>query len=93
MTYRLGGDCSILLSYGRSPRPHVLWTFQCEAAKLGAIGPLLAGLIMDNLNPDLVWYLAGLSALLAAAGYMWLQLRGAERVEPEVKPERSETAA
>jgi MFS family permease len=58
-----------------------------------AIGPLLAGVIMDNLNPDLVWYLSGLIGLIAAAGYLWLQQRGARRIEPEVEPERSETVA
>jgi MFS family permease len=58
-----------------------------------AIGPLLAGLIMDNLNPDWVWYLSGLIGLIAAAGYLWLQLRGTGRVEPELELESSETAA
>ncbi|MFN2222031.1 MAG: MDR family MFS transporter, partial [Candidatus Promineifilaceae bacterium] len=52
-----------------------------------AIGPLLAGLIMDNLNPDLVWYLSGLIGLIAAAGYLWLQLRGAQRVGPALETE------
>lgn len=56
-----------------------------------AIGPLLAGLIMDNLNPDLVWYLSGLIGLIAAAGYLWLQLQGAGRIAPEPEPESSET--
>ncbi len=58
-----------------------------------AIGPFLAGLIMDNTNPDLVWYLSGLIGLTAAACYLWLQLRGAGRVEPEIELESSETAA
>jgi predicted MFS family arabinose efflux permease len=30
-----------------------------------AAGPLLAGLIMDNLNPRLVWFAASLSMVLA----------------------------
>ncbi len=58
-----------------------------------AIGPLLAGLIIDNLNPDLVWYLSGLIGLIAAAGYLWLQRQGARRIEPEVDLEHSETIA
>jgi MFS family permease len=58
-----------------------------------AIGPLLAGLIMDNLNPDLVWYLSGLVGLFAVAGYLWLQLRDARRIGTEAETESSETAA
>lgn len=40
-----------------------------------AIGPLLAGLVMDYLNPDWVWYIAGVLGLVAAGGYYWLELR------------------
>jgi len=32
-------------------------------------GPLAAGLIMDNYDPNLVWYLAGIIGLVAAFGY------------------------
>jgi MFS family permease len=35
-------------------------------------GPLLAGLIMDNYDPNLVWYLAGIIGLVAAFGYLLL---------------------
>jgi MFS family permease len=35
-------------------------------------GPLAAGLIMDNYNPNLVWYLSGIIGLLAAFGYWQL---------------------
>jgi MFS family permease len=38
-----------------------------------AVGPLLAGLVMDNANPDWVWYLAGMVGLLAAGGFYWLE--------------------
>jgi MFS family permease len=38
-----------------------------------AVGPLLAGLVMDNTNPDWVWYLAGIVGLLAAGGFYWLE--------------------
>lgn len=38
-----------------------------------AIGPLLAGLVMDNANPDWVWYLAGIVGVLAAGGFYWLE--------------------
>lgn len=40
-----------------------------------AVGPLLAGLVMDNFNPAYVWYLAGIAGLGAAAAYYALELR------------------
>ena len=36
----------------------------------GAIGPLLAGLIMDNGNPLWVWYASGVLATVAAIGFL-----------------------
>jgi MFS family permease len=39
------------------------------------IGPLLAGLILDNFNPNLLWYAAGLVGLLAVLGFLYLQRR------------------
>lgn len=54
-----------------------------------AIGPLLAGLIMDNLNPDLVWYLSGLVALVAVAGYLWMQFQSANRIGAEAEESRA----
>jgi len=35
-------------------------------------GPLAAGLVMDNYDPNLVWYLAGIIGLVAAFGYWCL---------------------
>lgn len=40
-----------------------------------AIGPLMAGIVMDNFNPDWVWYIAGILGVIAAAGYYWLEWR------------------
>jgi len=40
-----------------------------------AVGPLLAGLVLDNLNPDYLWYAAGIIGLLAALGFLYLQRR------------------
>jgi len=39
----------------------------------GMVGPLLAGLIMDNLDPRWLWYAAGLVGLTAAAGFVLLR--------------------
>ena len=37
-----------------------------------AIGPFLAGMVMDYWNPDWVWYLAGILGVLASGAYYWL---------------------
>ncbi len=38
-----------------------------------AVGPLLAGLVMDNADPRWVWYGAALAGLVAAAGFYRLE--------------------
>ena len=38
-------------------------------------GPGLAGLVLDNMNPNLVWYIAGLLCAIAAFAYYFLHLR------------------
>jgi MFS family permease len=38
-----------------------------------AIGPLLAGLVLDNLNPNWLWYAAGLLGIVAAGAFYLLE--------------------
>ena len=45
-----------------------------------AIGPLAAGLVMDNLNPNLVWYAGGVLCALGMVGYYLLHLKAAGRL-------------
>jgi MFS family permease len=40
-----------------------------------AIGPLLAGLVLDNTNPDYLWYLAGIIGFMAVFSFLWLNRR------------------
>jgi MFS family permease len=40
-----------------------------------AIGPYLAGVIMDDYNPDWLWYVCGLLAAIAAVGFIYLHRR------------------
>ncbi len=40
-----------------------------------AIGPGAAGYILDNFNPNLVWYIGGVMCLVAALGFYFLHLR------------------
>ncbi len=41
----------------------------------GIVAPLLAGLIMDNLDPRVLWYVSGLIGLTAAGGFVLMQRR------------------
>lgn len=48
------------------------------------IGPLGAGLIMDNFNPNWVWYLCGILGLIATLGYFILHKTASDRIrQPE----------
>ena len=40
-----------------------------------AIGPLLAGVVLDNFNPNYLWYAAGFVGLLATLAFIYLQRR------------------
>jgi MFS family permease len=40
-----------------------------------ALGPLMAGIIMDSMNPNLVWFLGAGLATLAALGFVMLYLQ------------------
>lgn len=51
----------------------------------GAVGPLLAGMIMDNTDPRYLWYAAGLVGLVAAGGFILLHRRTGERTAPAEK--------
>jgi MFS family permease len=41
----------------------------------GIVGTLLAGLIMDNADPRMVWYAAGLLGIIATSMYVSLHAR------------------
>ncbi len=54
-----------------------------------AIGPSAAGLIMDNYNPNWVWYIGGVITLIAIFGFLFLNRfvpRSAGEPEPTVQP-------
>ncbi len=48
------------------------------------IGPTAAGMIIDNLNPNLLWYIGGALCILSALGYLALhgRLGGQKRFAP-----------
>ena len=47
-----------------------------------AVGPLLAGLIMDNTDPRRVWYAAGIVSAVAVVGYSALHFAVRNRLQP-----------
>ncbi|MEW6567918.1 MAG: MFS transporter [Chloroflexota bacterium] len=49
-----------------------------------AVGPWAAGLVLDNYNPNWVWYLAGMLSALAAASFLALDLRRRARERPAI---------
>lgn len=47
-----------------------------------AVGPLLAGMLMDNTDQRILWYIAGLVGLLATTGFLWLH----RQIQPATAP-------
>jgi len=58
-----------------------------------AIGPWTAGIILDNYNPNLVWYLCGVLAALAALGFVYLHGRSRMRLAAAIPETSLETTA
>jgi MFS family permease len=47
-----------------------------------AVGPLAAGIILDNYNPNWIWYAGGVICILVAFGYLVLHLRIGKKFQP-----------
>jgi predicted MFS family arabinose efflux permease len=47
------------------------------------VGSIAAGLIMDNYNPDWVWYACGILSALAILGFIALHIKTRDRLQPE----------
>ena len=58
----------------------------------GSVGPLAAGVIMDNYNPDWVWYAAGVISAAAAAGFMALHFATRSRLAALEDAPQADTA-
>jgi MFS family permease len=48
-----------------------------------AVGPWAAGMIMDHVNPNWVWYLAGVLGAVAASGFLLLYRATRDRIAAE----------
>jgi len=44
-----------------------------------AVGTLFAGLIMDNFDPNWVWYACGIASAITVLGYLMLHIRASQR--------------
>jgi MFS family permease len=57
------------------------------------VGPAAAGIIMDNYNPNLVWYIGGVICIISGIGYYALHLRlgGQQRFTPSHLEQIEET--
>jgi MFS family permease len=51
-----------------------------------AVGPLLAGIVLDNLNPNLVWYAAGVIGMLAGGMFLAMARQAEARRPAAVLP-------
>jgi MFS family permease len=56
-----------------------------------AIGPTAAGIVMDNYNPNLLWYLGALLCAVSSAAFYALHLRVGSEPRFEPVPSRHET--
>ncbi len=65
-------------------RGRYMAVFSLAWAIPATFGPGLAGLILDNYNPNLLWYLGGILCLISVSGFYALHLRlgGQERFTP-----------
>jgi MFS family permease len=52
-----------------------------------AIGPLMAGIVMDNYNPNWVWYGAGIFMIISAGIFTYLQIKSSSRFDLSTKAE------
>ena len=55
------------------------------------IGPLLAGLIMDNGDPNWVWYGSAILGMIATLGFLWLRKSHDRDWTPEIEKPELET--
>ena len=55
------------------------------------VGPLMAGLIMDNINPNWVWYGSAILGMISMLGFLWLRKSHEESWTPISRTPELET--
>lgn len=63
-------------------RGRYMATFHIGWGIAAAIGPLTAGVVLDNYNPNWIWYAGGIICSFVAIGYFVLKLRIGDRFKP-----------
>ena len=53
--------------------------FSLAWAVPATVGPWAAGMIIDNYDPNWVWYLSGVLCFMAVIGFLWLHLATRKR--------------
>jgi MFS family permease len=54
--------------------------FNLSFGTANAVGPLAAGIIMDNYNPNWVWYAGGIICTVSAFGYLLMQAAAGKKL-------------
>jgi len=67
-------------------RGRYMAAFGISGAIPWAVGPLLAGMLMDNADPRWLWYAVGLVGLVAAGAFALLQRRVGQDTEQATRP-------
>lgn len=68
-------------------RGRYMAAFQIGRQSAAAIGPLVAGVILDHYNPHWLWYGGGMICVTVAAGYLVLNKRAGEQFNARTKLE------
>ena len=63
----------------RDMRGRYMAAFQLGRGVAAAVGPVVAGVILDGNHPQWIWYAGGIICILVAAGYLYLKNRAGEK--------------
>ncbi len=65
----------------RDMRGRYMAVFNLSFGTAMAVGPLAAGIIMDNYDPNWVWYAGGIICTISALGYLVMQAVAGKKLE------------
>jgi len=66
-------------------RGRYMAVFNLSFGAANAVGPLAAGIIMDNYNPNWVWYIGGIICSVSAVGYLFMQTAAEKKLANPVE--------
>ncbi len=71
-------------------RGRYMAVFNLSFGAANAVGPLAAGIIMDNYNPNWVWYAGGIICTISAFGYLCMQTPAKKKLAASVQLDETE---